>query len=212
MTRQDAYRIIDEAPKGSLFYRFVLSPDPKREDRSHDLDMRDIAMQTMQALAERLGESVLWVGAIHADHVPYLHAHLIAVVPKRLYVKDFATLRHRTTEACLEQRRFLDLTRTHEHERPYPLPTYPGAGKTFANGLKYSSLGTSRYTRKQAIAQKTNAFWHAPTLQTCTCPRCQAVHIHNTRDPVHECSCGLVLHRQKQLTLHREERGWERSL
>jgi hypothetical protein len=212
MDRQDAYRMIDEAPKGSLFYRFVLSPDPKREDRSHDLDMRDIAMQTMQALAERLGESVLWVGAIHADHAPHLHAHLIAVVPKRLYVKDFATLRHRTTEACLEQRRFLDLTRTHEHERPYPLPTYPGAGKTFANGLKYSSLGTSRYTRKQAIAQKTNAFWHAPTLQTCTCPRCQAVHIHNTRDSVHECSCGLVLHRQKQLTLHREERGWERSL
>jgi hypothetical protein len=210
MTRSDAYRIIDEAKKGSLFYRFILSPDPKTEDRNHDLDMRDIAMQTMQALAERVGESVLWVGAIHADHAPHLHVHLIAVVPKRLYVKDFATLRHRTTEACLEQRRFLDLARTHEREQPYPLPPYPGTDKTFANGLKYSSLGTSRYARKQAIAQKTSAFWHAPRyrsvppLQTCTCPRCQAVHIHNVRDPVHVCSCGLVLHRQKQLRLTRE--------
>src|SRR5688500_146554 len=52
MERSEAYRMIDEATKGSFFYRFVLSPDPKREDRNHDLDMRDIAMQNMQDLEE----------------------------------------------------------------------------------------------------------------------------------------------------------------
>jgi len=230
LDRYDAYRIIDEAKKGSLFYRFILSPDPKAEDKNHDLDMRDIAMQTMQTLEERLGQSVLWVGAIHSDHAPHLHAHLIAVVPKRLSVKDFEILRQRTTEACLEQRHFLDLARTHARERPYPLPTFAAThrnfshvphrytrGKTFTTGLKYASLGTSSYARKQAKQQQTNAFWNAPrsrsasTLHTCTCPRCQAVHIHNVRDPVHQCSCGLVLHRQKQLILTptRKGAGWE---
>src|SRR4051812_19322219 len=67
MTRQEAYRIIDEAQKGSLFYRFVLSPDPNAEDSLRDLDMRDLTSQTMQALEERLNTPLLWVAAIHQD-------------------------------------------------------------------------------------------------------------------------------------------------
>src|SRR3982750_5032295 len=38
MSRADAYQMIDEAGKGSLFYRFVLSPNPKGADNTHDLD------------------------------------------------------------------------------------------------------------------------------------------------------------------------------
>ena len=57
--------------------------------------MRDIATQTISALEERLGVPIQWVGATHADHAPHLHAHLIAVVPKRLYIKDFQALRAR---------------------------------------------------------------------------------------------------------------------
>jgi hypothetical protein len=29
MGREQAYRLIDEAEEGSMFYRFILSPDPK---------------------------------------------------------------------------------------------------------------------------------------------------------------------------------------
>ena len=83
MERIDAYSIIDEAKKGAYFYRFIISPDPKREDHNHDLDMRDIAERTMVALEERLGVPIQWVGATHADHAPHLHAHLIAVVAER---------------------------------------------------------------------------------------------------------------------------------
>lgn len=229
MERDEAYQMIDEAAKGSFFYRFVLSPDPKKEDRNHDLDMRDIARQTILALEERLGTSILWVGAIHDDHAPHLHAHLIAIVPQKLNVKDFEILRQATTEAALEQRHFLDLIRTHERERPYPLPTFAALhrnvnhphrstkGKPVTTGLKYATLGKSHYARKQAQQQQTHAFWHSPrgrptlSLSTCTCPRCQSVHVHNTRDPVHQCSCGLILHRQKQptLTQTRKGAGWE---
>src|SRR3954454_6062792 len=106
MARIEAYRMIDEAKKGSLFYRFVLSPDPKAEDTGRDLDMRDITFQTLQALEERVKKSVLWVAAVHADHAPHRHIHVFAVVPKRLFVKDFQHLRARASQACRQQRRF----------------------------------------------------------------------------------------------------------
>jgi hypothetical protein len=230
MERHEAYQMIDEAQKGSLFYRFILSPDPKREDNNHDLDMRDIATQTMLALEEHTGQQILWVGAIHDDHAPHLHAHLIAIVPKRLSVKDLEIARQATTDAALEQRHFLDLMQSHERERPYPLPTFAAThrrisynqprstrGTAASTGLKYASLGKSSYARRTARTQPTYAVWHSsrgsptPGLSICTCPRCQTVHIHTTRDPVHSCSCGLTLHRQKQLTLPtRKEAGWER--
>ena len=34
MDRQEAYRMIDTAPKGSLFFRFKISPDPKTRRRT----------------------------------------------------------------------------------------------------------------------------------------------------------------------------------
>ena len=30
--KQDAYRMLDSAPRGSIFFRFAISPDPERED------------------------------------------------------------------------------------------------------------------------------------------------------------------------------------
>src|SRR5918912_3269375 len=152
MERLEAYSIIDEAKKGAYFYRFILSPDPKREDHNHDLDMRDIALQTMLALEERLGVHIEWVGAVHADHAPHLHAHLIAVVPKRLYIRDFKALRQRATEASLEQRELLDLVRGHQQERPYPAPPLLRSHKgtayrtpRYPARLKYPAVGVTRY-------------------------------------------------------------------
>src|SRR3954464_354159 len=49
-SRDEAYRMIDESDEKSLFYRFVFSPDPKREDERRDLDMRDLCLETMQPL------------------------------------------------------------------------------------------------------------------------------------------------------------------
>src|SRR3954470_14998752 len=83
MSRTEAYRMIDEAKKGSLFYRIVISPDPKGEDERRDLDMRDLTTQTMQALEEKVRAPILWVGAMHADHAPHRHIHVVAIVPKQ---------------------------------------------------------------------------------------------------------------------------------
>src|SRR5712691_3927097 len=52
--RWQAYRMIDEAEKGSYFFRFVISPDPKGEDTERDLHLREITERTMNALEERV--------------------------------------------------------------------------------------------------------------------------------------------------------------
>ena len=111
MGRRDAYRMIDAAEKGSIFFRFVISPDPKQEDTEKDLRLRDVTEQTMQTLEERVQKPVSWVAAEHNDHTPHRHVHVVAVVQGRLEVSDFASLRHAATEACVAQRGELDQVR-----------------------------------------------------------------------------------------------------
>jgi hypothetical protein len=219
LDRKDAYRIIDEAPKGSIFYRLILSPDPKREDRNHDLDMRDIATQTINALEDLIGreEPIEWIAATHADHAPHLHTHIIAVVPKRLYHADLAFLRHRATKASLEQRRILDLARYRERERPYPIQRYARSSSNFYAFQKHRIeryIGSTRGFTKPSPSRATGSImsYPKPQLHTCFCTRCFATHIHSLRDPVHKCkSCGLMLHRQQQLRILRPVREHSRE-
>src|SRR6266446_5958956 len=116
MGRWQAYRMIDEAEKGSLFFRFVISPDPKSEDREKDLQLREITEQTMQILEERLKQQVQWVAAEHDDHAPHRHVHVVAIVPGRLQVQDFQELRLEATQACLDQRHERDLLQEHQQQ------------------------------------------------------------------------------------------------
>ena len=52
--RGEAYRMIDDAGKGTAFFRIVISPDPAKEDTEKDLLLTEITVQTMQTLEERL--------------------------------------------------------------------------------------------------------------------------------------------------------------
>ena len=111
MGRYAAYDMIDKATEGSSFFRFVMSPDPAKEDTQKDLALRDITKRTMDTLEERLGKSVSWVAAIHADHAPHRHVHILAVVAGRLQPQDFQALRKTATSVSLQQRKELDVVR-----------------------------------------------------------------------------------------------------
>ena len=108
LERAEAYSVIDEATAGSIFFRFIVSPDPASEDLGDDLDMRDVTHRTMLKLNERFNTPVLWMAALHADHAPHRHVHILSVVPGRLNVQDFERFRAEATAACLEQRVELD--------------------------------------------------------------------------------------------------------
>ncbi len=113
MTRQEAYRLIDAAEQGSMYFRFIISPDPNGEDTAKDLLLRQITEQTMQTLEDRLHQRVSWVAVEHADHVPHRHVHVVALVQGRVQVQDVQALRHTATNACLQQRH----ERDHGHEQ-----------------------------------------------------------------------------------------------
>ncbi len=111
MSRIQAYEMIDDAKTGSWFYRFVLSPDPKREDTQKDLNLWEITQQTMLKLEERIGEQVQFVGVVHADHTNKRHVHFLTVVSKRIQSRIFQDLRITATQAAQFQRKELDLAR-----------------------------------------------------------------------------------------------------
>jgi hypothetical protein len=108
MTRLEAYQFIDDAPKGTHFYTVIINPDPKTEDIYKDLDMRQIAITTMQTIAAIVDTPVIWVAAVHDDHTDKNHVHALAALPRRLDTPELNRIREETTTVCLEQRRELD--------------------------------------------------------------------------------------------------------
>ena len=116
--RWEAYRMVDEAEQGSLFFRFIISPDPTREDTHQDLSLRDVTEQTMLSIEDRLHTPVAWIAAIHQDHAPHRHVHIVAVVPHRLQRQDFLIMRQTATDVCHAERHERDLVLTQqERER-----------------------------------------------------------------------------------------------
>src|SRR5690242_5321576 len=91
--RGEAYAMIDQAAHGSYFYRLVVCPDPKSEDSDKNLRLRELTEQTIASLEDRFQQPVQWVAAVHADHAPHRHVHVIAIVPQRLTVQDLQRLR-----------------------------------------------------------------------------------------------------------------------
>lgn len=114
MQRREAYEFIDSAPKGTVFFTIIISPDPAGEDTHRDLDMRDITIATMHMIEARVRTPVVWVAAVHDDHTDKRHVHALASVQGRLDKPDLARLREAATQSCLEQRRERDLLREHE--------------------------------------------------------------------------------------------------
>jgi hypothetical protein len=117
MERSQAYRMIDEAEKGTVFFRIVISPDPAKEDTERDLRLAEITAQTMLHLEERLKMEVPYVAAEHDDHAPHRHVHVLAVVNGRLNTQDFQALRQTATEAALIQRQECDLAQQQQQQQ-----------------------------------------------------------------------------------------------
>src|SRR5258708_1574675 len=104
MERREAYRMIDESGKGSVFYRLVINFDAEKEDTHKDLYIQTITENTMSAVENRFGQPVQWVAATHADHTPLRHVHILAILPKKLQVHDLQAIRSLATEAAVTQR------------------------------------------------------------------------------------------------------------
>jgi hypothetical protein len=65
----------------------------------------------------KLGKTVLWSGALHAEHTDIRHVHAIACVPGRLNPQHLSIIRNEATKVCRQQRQELDLALTRKRER-----------------------------------------------------------------------------------------------
>lgn len=111
--RSEAYEALDRHPasRGTSYFRFAVSPDPVTEDTHKDLDVRALTGRTMRELEARLGRPVEWVAALHDDHAPHRHAHVLAVVHGVVRPDDLRALALEATSAAREQRRQRDQDR-----------------------------------------------------------------------------------------------------
>jgi Putative transposase DNA-binding domain len=198
MGREQAYRFIDEAEEGSLFYRFILSPDPNLEDTRRDLHLRDMTEKTMQTLMARLKQEVQWVAAEHDDHAPNRHVHVVAVVKRKLHTRDFQAMRQRATEAALFQHKERDLAR--EHQRARRLARDQATHGFSRELVLYSAKGAGS---KLAQVRPANTFQ--------TCFHCGCLQVKPFSKGVQTClNCGWKLYRNPQPRLNIKEAQWER--
>jgi hypothetical protein len=214
MGRFEAYQFINDASKGTYFYRLKLSPDPATEDTKRDLHMQKLTRQMMQRLEKRLKTAIPWAGALHDDHTDKRHVHILAAIPRRLQKYELEALIREATTICREQRRGLDLSieryvsglqQTHRRKGLQRSPT----SQTLNIG-KRPYLIADRQDRKPAQISRGIRVARIPT--TCTCPRCHFPQSHDGHG-VHSCtSCGRILHKKRELTLQRKGREWERSI
>jgi hypothetical protein len=199
MGRYEAYQFINDAPKGTYFYRLKLSPDPKREDMKRDLNMQRLTRAMMRSLEKRLKTTLPWAAALHDDHTDIRHVHILAAIPGRLRTYDLESLIREATALSLGQRRFLDRG----------VSRLPWQEQTPTQSLK-----SGKYHTYQKLPQQAGAGGVAsPAQKSCTCPRCHMPQRHNGQQGSHQCqSCGFMLHKKKAPTLQRRKGvGWERS-
>jgi len=92
--KRTIYDLIDRAKRGTVFYKFMINLDPRREDIRKDLDLEHITRQTILALEQRFGFSIPFAAVIHpADHTPLRHVHGIFLLPRRVSKEAFRELR-----------------------------------------------------------------------------------------------------------------------
>jgi hypothetical protein len=114
--KHSAYHRFDLAPKGTYFYKFIFSHDPKREDTRKDLDLRYLTEQAMYRLSVLLGHEVgriQFAAAIHNDHTAIRHIHSIALLNRRVTRRELSLLKTSVTQEALQQRKLFDRVRSH---------------------------------------------------------------------------------------------------
>jgi hypothetical protein len=121
ITKQAAYELIDSVKPGTVFYKIILSPDPRREDSLRDLNLWQLTRSTAAALQAALKRDIRFLAVEHNDHTPHRHVHAIFLIPGKLSRQEFRTLatlaRRAATEEARLQRQARDLLLQHSRSQ-----------------------------------------------------------------------------------------------
>jgi hypothetical protein len=145
MSREQAERMIANAPKGTIFFPIILSPDPTRENTEKDLDLWHVTRQTFVVLERRLHleGNIQFIAAEHNDHTEIAHIHSIALIKGgRIGKEELRLLRQAATQEALLQRHARDVVRDHAHvhtlrrqKSPVAIPKHAVEGRRRGRGV-----------------------------------------------------------------------------
>jgi hypothetical protein len=113
VSKHYGYDFINNAPRGTIYYKMMINFHPVKEDTHKDLDLQHIASLTVREMQARLGRTVPFIATIHDGHekTDLRHIHAICLVQGRLCKEDFAKLKTLWQTATAEvrlQRRIRD--------------------------------------------------------------------------------------------------------
>jgi predicted Zn-ribbon and HTH transcriptional regulator len=114
LSKQQIYGMIDAAPRGAVYHKFVFNFDPVKEDTRKDLNLWEITSKTLAHIKTQFGDNVPFIATIHNDHTPLRHVHGFFIVEGRLSKEEFAKIKGLwkiATREARRQRRRLDRKR-----------------------------------------------------------------------------------------------------
>src|SRR5690349_5656615 len=106
-----AYQFIDQAPKGTRFFKLMYSPDPLREDTYRDIPIKTLFQKMMLMLERQLGRKLAYVAALHDDHTDARHIHSLIACKGKISKEDLAIIKRFATEASRRERKARDIGR-----------------------------------------------------------------------------------------------------
>src|SRR5690242_6026165 len=78
LTEEEALLRIDEAAPNVLFFRLMLSPDGKTENKEKNLDLWQLADDLVAWLEKKLERDIPYIGAVHNNtNTPHVHTILL---------------------------------------------------------------------------------------------------------------------------------------
>src|ERR687895_2474794 len=178
----DAYEMIDNAEKGTIFFRFKISPDPKKENSQKDLDLWNLTRQVMLKLQEIKRLDIQFIATEHNDHTDIPHIHAIVLLKGKIFNEDIKVLRQTATQQALLQRRARDLVQRYQLDRSF----------------------TQRYAKiAGGKAQRTREPYRRMRLPPRSCPSCgRRLSMKRVRDGQYKCfECGLKQEQSAGLSL-----------
>jgi hypothetical protein len=153
----EIYEMIDLAPKGSVFYRVAISPDPAKEDTYKDLDLRWLTQVSMQYLKSKLGKDIQFVASEHNDQSPIRHVNALLIVPGKLTKKEFRALPSHLRRAARAEAQL-------QRERLDPQPLMQEITQ-----LDTTHVQTFPFKQLQVLERVSQS---VPSMPAHTCPDC----------------------------------------
>jgi hypothetical protein len=199
LDREQVYRMIDESPKGSIFYRLVISPDPNREDGPRDLNLSRLTTQTMSALEDRLKTLIQFAAVVHDDHARNRHIHVLAILNRKLTREDINFIRLSATETLALQRQILNIKQERSQGLSYILSKKPLAVGRGLRPIRASGVSAD-----------------PPRRIRPACPSCSegnGLPMRKISANLHKCSsCGIIV-RNSGIGMEVEQNaGWSLGL